>query len=96
MKLSMVKPDRAEEVVPRISEYANSQNKVNAADFFANHPFHLEMEKMSRRVPAPSPGGVLRNQSGSMSGRVGSMLTPEAVCSIVRGGSMISSIQRTS
>jgi hypothetical protein len=57
MKLSIVQPDRAEEVIPRISEYANSQNKVNAADFFANHPFHLEMEKLSRRILAPSLDG---------------------------------------
>ncbi|MCZ8186200.1 MAG: AIPR family protein [Beijerinckiaceae bacterium] len=57
MKLSIVSPERAEEVVPKISEYANSQNKVNAADFFANHPFHIELEKLSRRVYAPSPDG---------------------------------------
>jgi hypothetical protein len=57
MKLSIVSPERAEEVVPRISEYANSQNKVNAADFFANHPFHIELEKLSRRIYVPSPDG---------------------------------------
>jgi hypothetical protein len=53
MKLTVVPKDRAEEVVPRISEYANSQNKVNAADFFANHPFHIRMEEFSRRILAP-------------------------------------------
>ena len=57
MKLSIVRPDRAEEIVPRISEYANTQNKVNAADFFANHPFHIELEKLSRRVLAPAKQG---------------------------------------
>jgi hypothetical protein len=57
MKLSIVTPERAEEVVPRISEFANSQNKVNAADFFANHPFHIELEKLSRRIYVPSPDG---------------------------------------
>ena len=60
MKLSIVDPDRAEEVVPKISEYANSQNRVNAADFFANHPFHVRMEEFSRRVYAPSPDGTFR------------------------------------
>ncbi len=59
MKLSIVKPERAEEVVPRISEYANTQNKVNAADFFANHPFHVELEKLSRRILAPRVEGAL-------------------------------------
>ncbi len=60
MKLSVVPPDRAEEVVPRISEYANSQNKVNAADFFANHPFHVRMEEFSRRVLSPAGEGEYR------------------------------------
>lgn len=58
MKLSIVRPDRSEEVVPLISEYANTQNKVNAADFFANHPFHIELEKLSRRMLAPAAEGT--------------------------------------
>lgn len=60
MKLSIVAPERTMEVVPKISEYANSQNKVNAADFFANHPFHVRMEDFSRRLFAPSPDGTFR------------------------------------
>lgn len=60
MKLSIVEPERAEEVVPKISEYANSQNRVNSADFFANHPFHVRMEDFSRRIFAPSPDGTFR------------------------------------
>lgn len=54
MKLTITPKECAEEVVPRISEYANSQNKVNAADFFANHPFHIRIEELSRRILAPS------------------------------------------
>lgn len=50
MKLTVVPPDRSEEIVPRISEFANTQNKVNAADFFSNHPFHIRIEQFSRRV----------------------------------------------
>lgn len=50
MKLTVVPPDRSEEIVPKISEYANTQNKVNAADFFSNHPFHIRIEKYSRNV----------------------------------------------
>ena len=60
MKLSIVDSERAEEIVPKISEYANSQNRVNAADFFANHPFHVRMEEFSRRLYAPSPDGEFR------------------------------------
>lgn len=60
MKLSIVPPERALEVVPKISEFANSQNKVNAADFFANHPFHVRMEDFSRRIYVPSADGTFR------------------------------------
>jgi hypothetical protein len=35
-------------------EIANSQNKVNATDFFANHPFHIRMQEFSRRVLSPA------------------------------------------
>lgn len=50
MKLTVVPPDRSEDIVPKISEYANTQNKVNAADFFSNHPFHIRIEQFSRSV----------------------------------------------
>jgi len=58
MKLSVVDHKRANELVPKISEYANSQNRVNAADFFSNHPFHVRVESFSRRIYAPSPDGT--------------------------------------
>ena len=60
MKLSVVNVDRAVEIVPKISEYANSQNRVTASDFFANHPFHVRVEGFSRQVYAPSPDGTFR------------------------------------
>lgn len=60
MKLSVVEPERVDDVVPRISEFANSQNRVNAADFYANHPFHVRIENFSRRLFAPSPDGTFR------------------------------------
>lgn len=58
MKLSVVMPDRAETVIPRISYCANSQNKVSDADFFSNHPFHVRIEAISRRLWAPATGGA--------------------------------------
>lgn len=61
MKLSIVAPERTGEVVPKISEYANTQNRVTAADFFANHPFHIRMEGFSRRLYAPSPDGTFND-----------------------------------
>lgn len=60
MKLSIVTPDIAETIVPKISEYANTQNKVNAADLFSNHPYHVRMEEFSRRIWAPAPSGQQR------------------------------------
>jgi hypothetical protein len=57
VKLSVITPSRAEEVIPKISEYANTQNKVNAADFFSNHPFHLRMKELSESIYAPSRDG---------------------------------------
>ncbi len=60
MKLSVVDPERANKLVPKISEFANSQNRVSAADFFANHPFHVRMESFSRRIHAPSQDGTFR------------------------------------
>lgn len=60
MKLSIIDSSRSMDVVPNISQYANSQNRVSAADFFANHPFHVRMEGFSRRILAPSPDGTFR------------------------------------
>ena len=60
MKLSIVPPEKTIDIVPKISEFANSQNRVNAADFFANHPFHVRLEEFSRRMFAPSPDGTFR------------------------------------
>lgn len=58
MKLSVVTPEAAEEVIPKISYSANSQNKVSEADFFSNHPFHIRFEEISRRIWAPATGGA--------------------------------------
>ncbi|ATP08983.1 AIPR family protein [Aeromonas salmonicida] len=60
MKLSVIDSLQSEAVVPKISEYANTQNKVNAADFFSNHPFHVRMEEFSRRIWAPAQQGLQR------------------------------------
>ncbi|MDP2079516.1 AIPR family protein [Pseudotabrizicola sp.] len=60
MKLTVVPAETSEEIVPNISKYANSQNKVSAADFFSNHPFHMRMESYSRRVFAPPAQGATR------------------------------------
>lgn len=57
-KLTLVDPENLAAIVPLISRYANSQNKVNEADFEANDPFHVGVEKQSRTVWAPAPEGT--------------------------------------
>lgn len=61
MKLVVVDPEIASEMVPSISRFANSQNAVSAADFFSNSPFHVRMEELSRRVLAPAAAGSTVN-----------------------------------
>lgn len=58
MKLTVINdPERAEEIVPRISRYANTQNKVQEADLSANHPLHIQIQKLSRVNFAPIQDG---------------------------------------
>ncbi len=57
VKLSVIDPIKVDEVVPAISRSSNTQNKVNAADFFSNHPFHKRIEDFSRRLLAPAREG---------------------------------------
>ena len=56
-KLTTVSGNRLEEMVPRISKYANSQNAVNEADFSANHPVHIELERLSLTTWMPGEQG---------------------------------------
>ncbi|MFM1990356.1 MAG: hypothetical protein RJA99_3313 [Pseudomonadota bacterium] len=58
MKLSVVPAEKAVRLIPDIARYANSQNKVSDADFFANHPYHVRVEEISRRVWAPAALGA--------------------------------------
>jgi hypothetical protein len=57
MKLSVLPPELAETMIPDISRFANTQNRVSDADLFANHPFHRKVEELSRRVWAPARSG---------------------------------------
>ncbi|MGC4804161.1 AIPR family protein [Micromonospora sp. DT233] len=62
MKLTVVSPDRLDEIVPRISQYSNTQNKVTASDLRANNGFHIEVERIMRTLLAP-PGPVHRSDT---------------------------------
>ena len=63
MKLSVVHDQaQLDGFVEKIAGYANSQNKVNIADFSANAPFHRRMEELSRNIWAPVASGA-QNQT---------------------------------
>jgi hypothetical protein len=51
---------KIDDIVPRISEYANNQNKIQTADFSANDPFHRKVEELSRTIWAPANKGMQR------------------------------------
>ncbi|WP_299181957.1 AIPR family protein [uncultured Neptuniibacter sp.] len=52
-KITKVNPDQLDELVPQISRYSNTQNRVNEADFASNDSFHVEIERLSQSVWAP-------------------------------------------
>lgn len=61
VKLTVVDDlDKMDKFVPLISQYSNSQNKVQTADFSANDPFHREIEELSRTIWAPAQQGTQR------------------------------------
>lgn len=54
VKLTIVKNrDNFSEIVGRIAEYANTQNKVSASDLSSNRENHVLLEKLSRTLWAP-------------------------------------------
>jgi hypothetical protein len=57
MKLVTVSDADSATVVQAVAKYANSQNRVSAADLFSTHEFHVRLEQISRRLRAPSKEG---------------------------------------
>lgn len=58
MKLNVVENEKiAEKLIPIIAETANTQNKVNKADFFANSGFHRRVENIANNLFAPTVEG---------------------------------------
>lgn len=61
MKLTVVHDtEKIAEVVSKISEYSNTQNKVQIADLAANQSPHTEIQTISNSIPAPDPTGGTR------------------------------------
>jgi hypothetical protein len=57
MKLTVVAHERLQDIVPEISRYSNTQNKVTLVDFSSNHPYHVAVEKVTRTLWAPAADG---------------------------------------
>lgn len=54
VKLTVIKSsDYFSEIVSKIAEYANTQNKVSVADLSSNRPYHIRLEKLSRSILTP-------------------------------------------
>ena len=52
-KITTVAGETLDQLVPKISQYANTQNVIQMADFSANDPFHVEIERLSQTIWCP-------------------------------------------
>lgn len=52
-KISKIREDKIDKIVPAISLYANSQNNIQMADFSANHPYHVELSRLASKTWCP-------------------------------------------
>ncbi|MDZ4783396.1 MAG: AIPR family protein [Planctomycetia bacterium] len=50
MKLTVVPRSMLDGLVPKISRYANTQNRIQDSDFSANDPWHIGLERLSRNT----------------------------------------------
>ncbi|MEU6957586.1 AIPR family protein [Streptomyces sp. NPDC045714] len=57
MKLTEVSPERLAEIVPMISEYSNTQNRVTLVDFSSNHVYHVAVQRITRSLWASATDG---------------------------------------
>ena len=60
VKLVVVHEDVARELVPYISRFTNSQNKVAEADFSSNSEYQVELERLSRATLTPPLPGTIQ------------------------------------
>ena len=56
-KITTVAGETLDQLVPKISQYANTQNVIQMADFSANEPFHVEIERLSQTIWCPGEQG---------------------------------------
>jgi hypothetical protein len=56
-KLTVVAPELIDTLAPKIAEFANTQNPIQMADFSANDPFHIEIERLANQIWIPGEQG---------------------------------------
>jgi hypothetical protein len=56
-KITVIPSALIETLAPRIAEFANTQNPVQMADFSANDPFHIAIERLSKSLWIPGEQG---------------------------------------
>jgi len=62
MKLTVIKsPEKMNIMTSKISEYANTQNKISQSDLKANHHALIQLENLSRNTMIPSNSGIKAN-----------------------------------
>lgn len=59
VKLSVVEEEKLDEIIPLISRYANTQNKVNESDLTANSAAQIRIERLSKEVVWPQKLGSI-------------------------------------
>ena len=57
-KICVLDDERADELAPRIAEFANKQSVVRNTDIASSNRVYQQIETLSRRVYAPVSGGV--------------------------------------
>ena len=63
MKLAVFDKSKLQEIVPKVAEYANTQNRIQKSDLFSTHPFNSKMEEISRVMKTPiQPGQLLTSK----------------------------------
>ncbi len=49
-KITLINKENLGDIVPKISEFANTQNIVKKADFSSSHPFHINIKDLSNKI----------------------------------------------
>lgn len=60
MKLVVVGNEAKEDLIPDISRYTNSQNKVAEADFSSNSDYQVKLQQLSKQILTPMINGAER------------------------------------